>query len=341
MKSYSAYHLDSQEFNKYERITGVFVVLALIGFVTLLLIAVNNKGWFASKLDFYTTLSTASGIYKGTLVNALGVRIGWVDEVHIVGKNQAKIHLKILSKYRDLLKEGSKIAVARQFVVGEKNLELLLADAGAPLAEFAEIPSEQGVDLIDLASSPQPGIFIYQSSQKIGKLSAELQDNLASAEQLFAQFKTKSGDLYRKIDQKLDSSAVDKIALPLLSNLSSMGRELTTLANSLNQRQRLVHFVNNGNQALTLINQAAPDLLAKSAPLLDEITQASRNLNQLSQEFAKLLPQIEAASPDLLYLSQRSKLALDEAIVLMQAMQQSFFLKSHADKIKKEQQQKP
>lgn len=341
MKSYSAYNLDSQEFSKYERITGLFVVLAVIGFIVLTSIVIINKGWFAKKVNFSTTLTSAAGIYNGTSVNAAGVRIGWVEEVMVLGADNVKVSFNILKKYQNLLCQGSKIAISRQFVVGEKNLELLMAkDECRQLAEWAHLPSVQGVDLIDLVSSPTLGVFLYESSHKISQIIDHFNRDLNRARQIFAELKTEGVNVFDNIDTQHELQQLlrlKELALPMMKNLNTMGRELTKLADSLNRQQRLVKFVEDGSDTFTTINHNAPAIIQKTTPLLDEMLVASQNLNKLSQDMESLLPQIKASSPDLLYLSQRSKLAIDEAITLMQAMQQSFLLKKHADKIKAQQ----
>jgi phospholipid/cholesterol/gamma-HCH transport system substrate-binding protein len=60
----------------------------------------------------------------------------------------------------------------------------------------------------------------------------------------------------------------------------------------------------------------------------------------LTEEFKVVLPALAAIAPELPQTSKRAVEALDEAVVLMKALQRSFFVKGNAEKVRKEEQKR-
>ena len=69
------------KFNKFEKLAGAFVGIALLTFVFMTAAVAVKRGWFASKVRFTTTLMTADGIHPGTLVQMSGLRAGSVEDL--------------------------------------------------------------------------------------------------------------------------------------------------------------------------------------------------------------------------------------------------------------------
>lgn len=64
------------------------------------------------------------------------------------------------------------------------------------------------------------------------------------------------------------------------------------------------------------------------------------NLNVLTTEFKKITPAIAAVAPELPETSLRAVEALNETVVLLKAMQKSFFLRSHVESVREEEQER-
>lgn len=61
------------------------------------------------------------------------------------------------------------------------------------------------------------------------------------------------------------------------------------------------------------------------------------NLDVLTTEFIKITPAIATVAPELPQTSLRAVEALNEAVVLLKAMQRSFFLRGHVERVRKEE----
>ncbi len=59
------------KFNKFERVAGVFVGVAIIGSVAISAAVAVKKGWFAPKVEYHTYMESAEGIHPGTQVQRI------------------------------------------------------------------------------------------------------------------------------------------------------------------------------------------------------------------------------------------------------------------------------
>lgn len=92
---------------------------------------------------------------------------------------------------------------------------------------------------------------------------------------------------------------------PLLKNVDTMTREVTVLSQQLSSQDQLKKLI--------------------------------VNANQMAEDFQGLGKTIKELGPQLPNTSRRAIEALDETVVLLKAMQKSFFLNSHVEKVKKEE----
>ena len=68
-----------------------------------------------------------------------------------------------------------------------------------------------------------------------------------------------------------------------------------------------------------------------------QMGQLIASLSTLAKEFEKLAPAIQEVAPDLPRTSRRAVEALDEAVVLLKAMQKSIFLRGNVEDVREEE----
>jgi phospholipid/cholesterol/gamma-HCH transport system substrate-binding protein len=205
------------KFNKFERVAGLFVIIAACGAVFLTGVAAVKKGWFATKIPFHTEVASAEGLREGTPVTMSGLRAGEVTDVELVSADKIIVHFAILEKFHKQLKSDSQIMAVRPFVLGDKVLELSVGSDDKPeLAANSEVPTAVTVDMMDLVSGRKLGPFL-------GTLEG-LMLNMSTLAKAFAD--PKRTDSFVKMFDRMD---------PLIMNLSHMSSEVTKLAGELNQ----------------------------------------------------------------------------------------------------------
>ena len=298
--------------NKFERVAGAFVLAAIVGSLTATVGVAVQKGWFASKVRFTTVLDSAGGLHNGTQVLIAGLRAGSVSSVELVSANKVKVTLKVFKKFHRRIREDSVVQVVRPFVIGEKVLEISVgSEKFAQAVAGAELSSQSSIDIMDVFSG-----------RKLGPV-------METVEGLAHTLKT----LARAFSDPKRSAAIVKIfdrLDPLLGNLVS-------ITNSAVKHRRFDKMFKNLTAVTVELNTILPEMRENSPELGVELSQLIGSLNTLTEDFKKLSPTIAAVAPDLPKASLRGLEALNEAVVLLKAMQRSFFLSSRVKEVLEEE----
>lgn len=309
------------KFNKFERVAGLFVLVALLGSMAVTIAVAVKKGWFSSKVNYTTVLTSAEGLHSGTPIHVAGLRAGSVQDVELISAQEVKVSFEVLEKFKTNIRQDSELRVVRPFIIGEKVLEITVGDKSLEmLTAGAEIPSVESFDIMEILSGRKMGPLLGSIEQ--------LTSNLKTLLQAFAD--PKRTEALVKMFDRLD---------PLIVNLSEMSSGVTKLTTAVNKDERLekvvvslVSITHELDKILPLLNAQSPDLGLQMGQIVD-------NLNVLTTEFKKITPAIAAIAPELPQTSLRAVEALDETVVLLKALQKSFLLRGNVEEVKEEMRQ--
>lgn len=307
------------KFNKFERVAGLFVLVAIGGiFFSLIGVAVK-QGWFESKTPFKTVFESAEGVHTGTPVIMAGLRVGAVDSVELRADNKIEVEFRVFSKFSSKIRQDSQAQLVRPFIIGERILELTV---GAPETEAVvyggEIASAETVDLMTLLSGRKLG-------SAIGEM-GEMVKNLRFLAEAFLD-KNRTADLVRIFDR------ID----PLLKNLNNMSTEVVKLAKQATKDDRFAIVMQELAITTRELNAMMPEIKSRAPKMADDLEKLVANLAVLTESSKVLLPALAEIAPDLPRSSRRAVEALDEAVVLLKAMQKSFMLRSNAQEVRDEE----
>lgn len=313
--------MNKLKFNKFERVAGLFVGMAIIGFFLSLLSVAVKQGWFDSKVYFSTAFTNADGIHVGTSVQLAGLKAGSVDNVELTADNKIKVRFYVLSKFENRIKQDSVAQLIRPFVIGERVLDLAVgSNESQPLTENSVMNSLETVDLMTLISGKQLGAYLSTMEG--------MMDNLKTMAEAF-------------LDKNRTQSFVkmfDRIE-PLLKNLNSMSVEVIKLSQQATKDQNLGVVLSQLATTTKELNALIPEMNHRAPQMAKDITQLVTNLAVLTEEFKVVIPALAEIAPDLPHASRRAVEALDEAVVLIKAMQKSFFVRSSAQEVRDEEAQ--
>ncbi len=248
-----------------ERITGLFVLIAVGILMWLMLASGKTSHLFEEQLTLYGRLDNARSVNKGTEVQVSGLSVGQVAAIEATSDNRIVLTLKILKKYHGLLRTDSVATLAAPdlAVLGNTAIEISAGSPDAPL-----LP-----DGSTIVIQQTPGLA--QLTDSIGPLLDSLQ---ASAQQLNA------------ILQQVDPAQLNDT----LNNFNAASRNMNDITTAVKNgngivsqslydpafRQNIQTTVNNMQQASAKINQLldslnrqmalVPGLLEKAGPLLQE-----------------------------------------------------------------------
>lgn len=201
-------------FNKFEKVAGLFVGLAILACVVGSVgIAVKN-GWFSRKVNYATELESADGIHAGTTVQIAGLRVGQVTDVDLESNDRVMVKFEVLEKFQDKIRADSRVHMFRPFILAEKVLEVSVGSEGEPaLNPGTMIATESSTDIMDMLSGKKMGTALASFDK--------LAESLKIAGNAFADPKR----------TKALVGVLDKLN-PLVENLNTMSMEISKITKS-------------------------------------------------------------------------------------------------------------
>jgi phospholipid/cholesterol/gamma-HCH transport system substrate-binding protein len=313
------------KFNKYERVAGLFVLLAIAGVLVTAVSVAIKQGWFATKVYYSTTFENADGIHPGTLVQMAGLRAGAVEDVDLRSDNKIKVNFYVLSKFQPRIRQDSTTQLIRPFIIGDRALEISVGSEASPVVlQHQMITSNETLDIMSLLSGKSLGTHL-------AKLSTTLENLAHLVEALTSKDRTQS--LVRIFD-RLD---------PLLTKIEEMATEMTKLSRQATYKGNLQNVV--GNLAVTTheLNAILPELNRENPELAKDIALMSKNLVTLTNDFKVLGPALKSVGPELPQATHRAVEALNETVIMLKAMQKSMFIRGSVQEVRDEEarQRKP
>lgn len=310
------------KFNKFERIAGLFVLVAIGGILFSMIGVAVKQGWFESKTPFRTVFESAEGVHTGTPVIMAGLRVGAVESVELRADNKIEVEFKVFSKFAGKIHTDSQAQLVRPFIIGERILEITVgAPDSAMLASGGEVASSETVDLMTLLSGRKLG-------SALGEM-GEMVKNLRFLAEAFLD-KNRTADLIRIFDR------ID----PLLKNLNTMSTEVVKLTKQVTKDDRIGNVMAELAVTTKELNAMMPAIKQRAPQMAQDLEKLVANLAILTESSKVLLPALAEVAPDLPRSSRRAVEALDEAVVLLKAMQKSFMLRSNAQEVRDEEAQR-
>lgn len=307
------------KFNKFERVAGLFVGGALVAFLISLVSVAIKQGWFDKKIYYTTTFVNADGIHPGTSVQMAGLKAGSVEDVELTKDNKIWVKFYVLSKFEHKVRSNSTASLFRPFIIGERVLEVTVGDEQAQvLSPGSQMKSAEAVDLMTVISGRQLGNYLETFSGMLSNLKFLAEAFLDKQRtQAFVQ-------MFDNID-------------PLLKNLNTMSVEVIKLSRQATKDENLGVVLSQVAVTTKELNTLIPQLNIKAPELAKNMTQLVTNMAELTEQFKVLIPAMAEVAPDLPRASRRAIEALDEAVVLIKAMQKSMFVRGSAQEVREEE----
>lgn len=306
-------------FNKFERIAGLFVGFAFVGGIVFTLSVAIKQGWFEAKMNYTTVFESADGIHPGTVVQMAGLKAGSVEEVDLISSNKIKVKFYVLSKFQDKIREDSTAQLVRPFIIGDRVLDITVGAENAKILEAdAMIKSHEAVDLMTVLSGKGLG-------NTLESMSSMLQNLRYLAESFLNKDRTEA--MVRMVDR------ID----PLLKNLNVMSLEVIKLSKQATKDENLEVVLGSLSATTRELNKILPDLTERAPAMAKNMESLVKNMAELTQQFRVFMPAMAEIAPDLPHASRRAVEALDEAVILMKAMQKTWVVRSAAQEVREQE----
>lgn len=307
------------KFNKFERIAGLFVGLAFVGGIVFTISVAVKQGWFDTKTYYVTTFENADGIHPGTTVQMAGLKAGSVEDVELLQSNKIQVKFYVLSKFQDKIRANSVAQLTRPFIIGDRVLDLTVGgEKSAVLPPESKIASHEAVDLMTILSGKTLGSTLENMSSMLS--------NLRTLAEAFLN-KDRTQAMIRMVDR------ID----PLLKNLNTMSVEVIKLSRQATKDENLESVL--GTLAMTTreLHRLLPDIAERAPAMAKNMESLVKNMAKLTDQVMVFMPAMTTIGPELPRVSRRAVEALDEAVVLMKAMQKTWVIRSAAKEVREEE----
>lgn len=147
---------------------GFFVSIGL-GLLLLSLLIIGGESSIFSRYNRYSThFPAVDGLVSGSKVMLAGIQIGTVEGVSLdTGRQDVKVELKILTRYKNAIREDVFAEIATQGVLGDKYLTLLPGKPDAPVLKTGgELPGKASQNLTEFISKSDQLLFQLNSIAK-------------------------------------------------------------------------------------------------------------------------------------------------------------------------------
>jgi phospholipid/cholesterol/gamma-HCH transport system substrate-binding protein len=309
-------------FNKFEKVAGLFVGVAILGcLVGMAGIAVKN-GWFARKVRYATELESADGVHDGTVVQIAGLRVGAVTNVELEANDHVRVEFEVLEKFKEKVRADSHVQMFRPFILSDKVLEVSSGTIEQKeLEPGALIPTVASTDIMDLLSGKKMTTVLSSFDN--------LADSLKVVGSAFAN-KERTQAMVQMLDR----------LNPLVQNLNTMATEVVKITGTVNKEKRAEKIVSNLAQLSEELSKIVPAFNQEAPNVGQQLGAIVNNLNVLTAEFKKVTPAISILAPELPRTTRRAVEALDETVVMLKALQKSFLLRGSVREVKEEEQKR-
>lgn len=131
---------------------GLFLA-ALTAVLMIMIVSIGKENsFFNPKVKLRARMENVKNLKPGSSVELKGIRVGSVNEIHIISEDLVEIRFTILEKELQWIKQDSSVAVSTAGLVGDKMLEVYGGSKSAPVInpETEFLKSENGTDLKQL-----------------------------------------------------------------------------------------------------------------------------------------------------------------------------------------------
>ncbi|MBX9769201.1 MAG: MlaD family protein [Bdellovibrionales bacterium] len=310
------------KFSQFERVAGLFVLVAIGGFFVAGMTIGIRRGWFEAKAVYRAKFTSGDGLFPGMPVQISGLRAGAVDDVELYADNQVVIEFHVLERFANKMRKDSVLRTIRPFLIGDKVIDISTGNMESEIISEGEfVTVESTVDLMDMIG----GRHMTSALQSLTAIT----ENMKIVMEAFGdQSRTKA------FIQMFDNLS------PLLSDARVLSKELIQMSQGLNNKKGLEKTIANAAILTEELKLMAPQIRSfhEEAPEIGrDLGRMVSQLTQLTESLAKVLPDLIKIAPELPKATQTAVVAMNEAVIVLKAMQKSFLLKGAVEDVKEDE----
>jgi len=142
--------------NKRSVVVGIFILLALVIFISGVFLLGGQQKRFVNSINIKAVFDDVAGLKPGNNVWFSGVKIGTVKAINFYGESQVEITLSIEEKTRQYIRKDSKARISSESLIGNKIIVLFGgSQQAAPVEDGDRVLAENPLDTDDVVETLQ------------------------------------------------------------------------------------------------------------------------------------------------------------------------------------------
>lgn len=334
----------------FDRLVGIFVILALALIVVTLAFVGREQKWFEKRYRYTVIFNKVPGLKAGTPVTISGMEVGTVQSLRLNRQNKVELTLEVLRTYRDYIRQDSQATVASA-LIGGKTVDITVGSPGQPpLPEGANIPSLEPKELSDILKeidlkTPLKKLDealenVQSITQKLNDPQGDLFTLLRNVEFVTAQLKKGQGNVGAILqDQKMHeeiSAAVDSIRRSaanveeVTQNASQVSRDLPRMVSEVDRAvQEVPRILDDVRKATSDLPRVMGDVQKAVA----EVPGITKNVQEITEDVKEMTGNVKKAAPEIPDFLATTQESVEEAERLIQGLQNHWLLRGSMPKV--------
>lgn len=294
---------------------GLFIIIPSIVIPVFLAYSFILSDFMEDWAYLHVRYDNAFGLIQGNSVTYRGQTIGHVCRVKL-NEDYVGVDIKIQKKYMSFIRKNSKAQLAQKyFVVGDWWIKITPGTKDKAFVQNGD-QLESAVPIVIHETIHQATVLV----ESISRMVDSILTGKGTVGKLFVddQFYRLGMNLGKKVEYFLDNS---KDLLLDVENLMNRAMGLMDKAENL--------MVNSEN-----LMGSAKKLTSDSEDMLNKMIVLIMNMNHVMKEMSNLIQAFNYVPDDMLDTMKRMRLAMDEADIFFQALQEHWLFRGAVNRIK-------
>lgn len=264
-------------FRNLEKKVGVFIILAVIGLLSILLFIGIEKDLFSQKYTIFFRVDSGAGFTEGMPVKLSGFKIGRVRNLSLDEQAQVVVAIEINRKYQKWIRKGSVARLSREGMIGESMIDITVGPQENPaIVEKEDIPFEKVGGMEDLAKEVKPV--------------------LQEIKEMLSYINNPEGDIKRSLGN------ISALTAEIRGTRAQMDKTIVELRGIVSDARETVAVVKTaGEKALPIVDNAGKivgDLEKRASPILGKMDSLISNLEKTSGQLPEITRKVDGILDD-------------------------------------------
>lgn len=309
-QSRKLHYVHRLNYSTQERLTGVFILGAIILLILGLAFNQHTSYLFEDTFELTAYMKNAQGISSDTQVKAAGVVVGRVEKFDVSDDNRIAVTMQIRERFHELIRADSVASLNKLSMFGDATIEITGGSSSVP-------------------AIPMGGTITVREAASMDELIAQVTPALESLVGIMEQLgNTAGGEGQGSIHQLLSDSGAAVANLRAVSEQLANGKGIAgrVLSDEV-MANRLDASMQSLQQTLAEAEQRMRDLepvVADTGNAVADLPAITREIKALVQQLSITLQQVNSQLGEVPELVTRSRMLMDQANRTMSAVQNTW-----------------